>query len=91
MMYNSVVKALFWHSHRLNSLAFTGKKPCLQDPGAQLLRRQRQKMPDRVGVQRYQRADNDQQDLQRQRVIVEPFGECRSMLVGTISRLRYAG
>jgi hypothetical protein len=75
VMYNSVVKALFWHSHRLNSLALTASSVAFKDPGAQLLRRQGQEVPERVRVECDERAHDNQQDLQRECVPVEPIGE----------------
>jgi len=44
-------------------------------------------MADRVSVQRYQRADNDQQDFQWQRIFVEPFGDCRKHTFGQYTTL----
>src|SRR5271157_2370690 len=72
---------------QVEELGVHRKKSCLQDPGAQLLRRQGQKVAERVSVQRYQRADDDQHDLHRQRISVEEFGDCRKHTFGQYTTL----
>ena len=60
---------------KIEEFGINGKQACFQYPGAQSLRRQRSKMPYGVGIERDQPAKDDQQNLQRECVVMQPIGK----------------